>query len=293
MTILGVLSLLLSTAAMASDAPKVIYGEDNRYEVEDYPDAKFRELAKSTAGMVRNSSLRSERTSLLSDEPAQNSDHFTFNTYRTLESTQNVCEGERFAKQVTLPRCSGFLVGPDTLVTAGHCVTSTYDCLNYSWVFDYVKGTEKIKKSNVYGCKQIVSRKQTLGLFATKDYAVIKLDRKVTDREPLEYRKKGSAKKGTELVVIGHPSGLPTKIADGAEVTKKRWNFFYANLDTYGGNSGSAVFNKETGVVEGILIQGEKDYVRGSGYCYQSNRLPNTREAAKEKVFKMSKVKGL
>jgi len=34
-----------------------------------------------------------------------------------------------------------------------------------------------------------------------------------------------------------------------------------ANLDTFGGNSGSAVFNAETGEVEGILVRGENDYV--------------------------------
>ena len=291
--LISALAFTLAGVAQGSDAPKIIYGNDDRYEVSDYPDAKFRELAKSTAGMVRTSSLRSERNSLLSDGPSTESEFFTFNTYKTLESSQGVCEGERFAKQPTLPRCSGFLVAPDTLVTAGHCVTNSYDCLNYSWVFDYVEGTEKIKKSNVYTCKSIVGRKQTLGIFATKDYAVIKLDRKVTDREPLEYRKKGSAKKNTELVVIGHPSGLPTKIADGAVITKKRWNFFYANLDTYGGNSGSAVFNKNTGLVEGILIQGAQDYVRGAGHCYESNRVSNNPEIAKEKVFKISKVKEL
>ncbi|MEK7233144.1 MAG: S46 family peptidase [Elusimicrobiota bacterium] len=33
--------------------------------------------------------------------------------------------------------------------------------------------------------------------------------------------------------------------------------FFVANLDTYGGNSGSAVFNVETNLVEGILLRSE------------------------------------
>ena len=249
----------------------------------------FRDLAKSTAGMVRNSSLTEEKDSLLSDDSSV-TNMLTFNNFRTLERTMNVCSNERFKDQVTLPRCSGFLVAPDVLVTAGHCVTNSYDCENYSWVFDYVNDTKKINKKDVFKCKNIISRKQTMGIFATKDYAVIKLDRVAENRSPLKFRKRGSVKKGTELVVIGHPSGLPLKIADGAKVIKKRWNFFYANLDTYGGNSGSAVFNQKTGEVEGILIQGANDYVR-SGICNVSNRTSNSN--AKEKVFKITKVKGI
>ena len=85
------------------------------------------------------------------------------------------------------------------------------------------------------------------------DFALIQLDRKVTDRRILDYRRKGRISKGENLVVIGHPSGLPTKIADGAYVKSLKNKFFRANLDTYGGNSGSAVFNANTGVVEGIV----------------------------------------
>jgi hypothetical protein len=49
--------------------------------------------------------------------------------------------------------------------------------------------------------------------------------------------------------------------------------FFVANLDTYGGNSGSAVFNAATGLVEGILVRGEQDYVQ-KGDCRVSNVCP-------------------
>ena len=46
----------------------------------------------------------------------------------------------------------------------------------------------------------------------------------------------------TPLVVIGHPSGLPTKIADGAWVRNNESEYYFVtNLDTFGGNSGSAV----------------------------------------------------
>ena len=52
-------------------------------------------------------------------------------------------------------------------------------------------------------------------------------------------------------------------------------SFFVANLDTYGGNSGSPVFNQDDDVVEGILVRGETDFVF-NGTCVVSNVCPTT-----------------
>ena len=290
------LAVLFSGTVVATEIQdtKVIYGDDDRYEVASYPSARIRDLANSVAGMVRGSKLKSS------------GENFTFRE-RLAGRALNFCSGERFAEQSTLPTCTGFLVGPDTLVTAGHCITSNFDCSNNKWVFGYVKGTEEIKKKNVFGCKRIIARNQKSTLFTLKDFAVIQLDRKVEGRTPLKFRKKGRVKIGTNLVVIGHPSGLPLKIADGAKVKrmntkdaltfpakllKKRY-YFTANLDTYGGNSGSPVFNLKTGVVEGILVQGARDYVRSAGFCNRSNRLSNSRWKSSEKVFRITKARGL
>ena len=76
--------------------------------------------------------------------------------------------------------------------------------------------------------------------------------------------------------MIGHPSGLPTKFAGGAAVRNNQQNaFFVANLDTYGGNSGSPVFNSNTHAVEGILVRGETDFVQ-QGNCNVSLVCPST-----------------
>ena len=55
--------------------------------------------------------------------------------------------------------------------------------------------------------------------------------------------------------------------------TVDKSGYFVANLDTYGGNSGSAVFNTDTGLVEGILVRGENDFVYSNG-CRVSNVCP-------------------
>ncbi len=271
--------LTANIAYAKENQTKVIYGSDDRQDVANHHDAQLVNLASSVAGQVKNSKLHS-----------LDSEFYGF-PKRTLRD-MGICKSERFSEQYTLPRCTGFLVAKDILVTAGHCVASASDCSGHKWVFDYTAGKEKIAKKDVYSCKQVLGQKLTAGIFATKDYAIVKLDRKVEGRTPLRLKMKGNPKTGTEIAVIGHPSGLPLKIAGGAKVTKKRINFFYANLDTYGGNSGSPVFDENSGEVLGILIQGARDYIRSPNqFCQVSNRVSNS--GGDEKVFKIKKAKEL
>lgn len=258
--ILAITLLMLSMAASAE--VKVIYGEDNRIDLFEETDPVFLELARSTAAMISNNKLEriNEFETKLVAKPL---------------TSQGICEEERFAKQPTAASCSGFLVGKNTLVTAGHCIKTMSDCRNKSWVFDYkVEYSEQeevtVESSQVYKCKTIISR--SLDSSNSNDYAYIELEREVLDREPLTFRETGKPEVGDKLVVIGHPSGLPTKVAAGAQIRSINKVYFSANLDTYGGNSGSAVFNADTGVVEGILVRGERDYVyNASKGCAVSN----------------------
>ncbi len=258
-----VLSLtLLSVSLSAFASNKVIYGIDNRVDVFESTSSKFVKLSKSTAAMVLNYKIK------------------PINSYEvelsgmTLEDS-GVCKSEKFSQQPTVANCSGFLVDKNKLVTAGHCIEDATDCANNSWVFDYKvdysdQGKVIVDKSKVYKCKKIISR--DLNTTTKNDYALIELEEVVTDREPLKFRKTGKAKVGDKLVVIGHPSGLPSKIADGAKIRSTGSVFFNANLDTYGGNSGSAVFNATTGVIEGILVRGDQDYKWDSALgCKVSN----------------------
>lgn len=249
----SLLFILLAMTAQAFGSQEVIYGEDDRVDVYDSDNELYVKLARSTAAMISRSAINASGDSVVISG-------------RKLHE-RGICSSERFADQMTAARCSGFLVGEDLLVTAGHCVKSSSDCSYYKWVFDYKldpnKPNMELDKGSVYGCKKIIEQK--LDRIGRDDYALIQLDRKVKDRDALTFRKQGEIEEGDPLVVIGHPSGLPTKIADGSEVrSSSHAAYFVANLDTYGGNSGSAVFNSESGVVEGILVRGETDYVYDS-----------------------------
>ena len=259
-----VLVVMAMSSAFASDKQiKVIYGEDNRLDVFESPNNAYVTLSRSTAAMIPNSSVRVQGTESVLTGP-------------TMEA-RGFCKEERFSHQITAAMCSGFLVGNKYLVTAGHCITSESDCASNKWVFDYKvddagQSGVTVANSSVYSCKRIISR--ALDRMSQDDYAYIELDRAVTDRAPLTFRKTGSIKAGDEILVIGHPTGLPTKITDGAHVRALKGKFFTANLDTYGGNSGSAVFNATTGVVEGILVRGENDYISDARGCRASNICP-------------------
>lgn len=233
----------------ASMIDKVAYGADGRIDVVDHPSTLFQELSLSVAIQINNKYLKENKMSYkLEAQP--------------LADDMMICPQEKFASTPSPGNCSGFLVAPDVLVTAGHCVDATSKCSDYKWVFDFrrdeILGGE-IPKESVYSCVQVLNQ-----YYNTKDqtdYAVIKLDRKITDRAYLTFRTEGQVELGDPLVVIGGPSGVTLKIADGATVQKNDDPvFFVGDLDTFGGNSGSPVFNAQTGVVEGILVRGEKDY---------------------------------
>jgi V8-like Glu-specific endopeptidase len=260
--LLLVITLLLSLIANATTKQvDVIYGKDNRKDVYESTSTSHVELSRSAAGMISFDSIKS-----VSED--------TIKITGPTLTQRGICSKERFSKQITAARCSGFLIGPDLLATAGHCVRSQSDCDNHAWVFDYALTSSSqteiiIPKTNVYKCKEII--KTVVDNSTMNDFAIIKLNTEVKDRPSLSFRKTGKPSVGDNLVVIGCPTGLPLKISDGAKVRTLLGSYFTANLDTYGGNSGSAVFNADTGIVEGILVRGENDYVRDPSGCMISN----------------------
>ena len=246
-------SSIISTSCFA--IPKVFYGEDNRHDVADYSDAMFQRYAKSTAGMVYEGRIKKIGTN-----------SYRLNA-RTLAEEYNLCPEVRFREQKAPMECSGFLIAPDLLLTAGHCAMEFDFCTDFKWVFGYFSDDQKITEDDIYSCEKIVDME--VNQLTMLDYAIIKLDRKVAGRTPLRLRSQGQIERGEEVVVIGHPSGLPTKIADQGFVRSHSFDdiYFTTNSDTFGINSGSAVFNRTTGLVEGILVRGDQDYA----YDYQRN----------------------
>lgn len=238
--------------------PKVIYGNDDRLDSYQVSSPSLLAVSSSTAAMIPVSSLK-------------NKGSFYELPNNKFGEDYGLCKNEPFYTQPNAALCSGFLVGPDLLATAGHCV-SEGECSSNAFVFDYKMADAKTAPTtaandNVYFCKEVVARELT----RQQDYALVRLDRPVVGRQPLTMAST-PAVAGDQLVMVGHPSGLPTKIAGGATVRKLEKGFFVANTDSYGGNSGSAVFNSQTLEVVGILVRGEEDFAYDSnGQCTRSN----------------------
>jgi V8-like Glu-specific endopeptidase len=265
--------------ALAYAAPLGIYGEDNRHDVYTSTNPLHKRLAHSTAALIDLENL--------SDHGHQIDISATLfgNMYR-------LCPQEKFRFQPTAANCSGSLIAPDIIMTAGHC----YDlpdqvCKNFAWVFDYKtvkerQSTVSVSPESVYRCKKVLLREEsfTTGI----DHALIKLDRPVTGRSPLKLRASGNIKPQEKVVLIGHPRGLPTKIADGAYVLEVHPKHFVSNVDAYTVNSGSAVFNAESGEIEGILSAGPMDFEMINGCT--SSRVLSMEEGA-ETVVKIDIVR--
>lgn len=268
----------------------VVYGEDNRIETFE-ASAMEQRLAKSTAGMIKTIKTITVGNKVMLPP-------------YTLEHDMRLCKGERFSEQPSAVICSGFLVGPDLLVTAGHCVKTQEECADVSWIFDYkVNKSNKradvlVPAKNVFKCKKVIEAKLESKQDGTRiDYSLIRLDRVVKGRAPLKYRTKGTVALNQDILVVGHPSGLPQKVAGGAKVLQNTTsNYFKTNLDTFGGNSGSAVFNADNGQVEGILVRGAKDYESDPAGCRKVHKTTNEiTDFAKygESVSRMSDIKTL
>ena len=131
-------------------------------------------------------------------------------------------------------------------------------------------------QQDVYTCKKIITRflggepgavlpaGQRLG----PDYALIQLDRKVAGHKALAIDRGQNLKKGDKMMVIGHPVGLPLKISAGAAVRDaSQQGYFVTDLDTFGGNSGSPVFNTATRLIAGILVRGDEDFQKTPAGC--------------------------
>lgn len=267
----AVVLILASTFVFSATA--AIYGHDDRQDIYQVP--SLAGLARATAVAVPNLFVTESKGS------------FSIEDVEPLSDAVSLCPGERFFSQPSLGVCSGVLIDSLHLITAGHCVLPNgivdHDfhpfCEGFSWYFDYnlKKPGEfpvsQLPSSRLYRCRQVVRAENWLQLDGAvgNDFAVIELDRPVTDEiRPVELAAHDPMG-GAPVFTIGHPSGMPAKYSGTGEVLQSRAIDFVVNLDTLGGNSGGPVFDV-SGQLAGILVSGHQfDYVRDPSGCMRPN----------------------
>lgn len=247
------------------DGQRVIYGSDNRVDAYAITSRSVLRDADSVVALFSASDIQ------------DNGDGTATLRTENYGARYGLCQREPFRQQPTGAFCSGFLVAPTVMATAGHCVnTNTLRDVRFVFGFRMTSATQAqttVPMTEIYRGVRLVGREEE---GQGPDWALVELDRPVTGHRVVRIRQTGKVKDGQAVHVIGHPAGLPAKYAPGAVVRNNQPGpFFVANLDTYGGNSGSPVFNSTTHMVEGILVRGETDFI-SEGNCRVSLVCPSS-----------------
>jgi Trypsin-like peptidase domain len=261
---------------------RAIYGADDRRDWYQISAPDIRSLARAAPALF---------DATKADPPVNGMVHLKTTPYK---QAWNLCLNPKppsFADQPLGAFCSGVLVRPDTVLTAGHCVREVSGIPDVpervtgtKFVFGFYMQSSNadpstIPATNVFTGRDVLGgERQETSVMNRHDWALVRLDRAVPSSiaDPVTAWD-NSVSVGEQVFVIGFPAGIPLKYAPGARVrdaSNQAW--FLANLDTFGGNSGSGVYDQQTKKLIGILVQGAPDYVKDQdrGGCRQINFCP-------------------
>src|SRR6185312_7645832 len=162
---------------------QVIYGDDGRLDYYQIPSEQVKRAADATAVLIL--------ATRLSDQGAT-----TLIQTSTYGQSLGLCPTEPFYEQERAGFCSAFLVSPDTMLTAGHCIHTQDDCNNARFVFGFKidrAGAQprSVPTNDVYKCARVVHTEVALADPFGADFAVVKLTRPVEGVRPLPYRQSG------------------------------------------------------------------------------------------------------
>jgi V8-like Glu-specific endopeptidase len=252
-------------AAPGTEVSRGVFGDDDRKEVKDAEG--FKEFARATAVMIAKESI-------------YDNEFYSWSLRERLQrqfGTNKFDENVKFLDQPAIGSCTGFLIAPNILVTAGHCINSMEDANKYVWVFDYTSESDfidgrrlKFNAQNIYEVESIIASK--LDNETDDDYALLRLSNK-SNRAPYRFRTSGTVLENGAINTIGSPTGLPLKFSTNAVVVNnspEKW--FKSDIDAFPGNSGGPVFD-QNGFIEGILVRGAVEYSDGQyrgDYKYDS-----------------------
>jgi len=241
------LAFALALPALAAAQNKTIYGEDSRLDFYEVTDRAERGAMMSAVSLFRDTTLAGEGAVL------------TVKGALFGDERRAICPGQKFFEQRSAAFCSGTLIAPDLVLTAGHCMGDKNKpasrCERTRFVFGYAvpsegAATDTVAKANVYSCGKV----EIYANGAAGDYSVVRLDRPVQGRAAARLHAGAFPAVGSGIFTVGGPYGLPLKVVNDAEVRfiSEAGTFFGTNLDTSGGNSGGGIFAARDGALIGV-----------------------------------------
>lgn len=229
----------------------IIYGTDDRVDLESYPDAKIRDLGLRLVGALIS---REYVQSLPDGSYALNGP--------TLGQRLDLCPEEPDLDEPSLSHCTAVLAENNTAITAGHCVDEQTKG-DSVFVQGYLAGVTlgPVDADRVHSIVRVLSwHNGDIDSDSGNDFAIVELDS--ADKLPaLAFAAPPPLiETGEAVVVVGTSEGLPVRAEAGGKVyDASPADYFEVSSDTFQGGSGSAVFTA-SGEYAGVLVGGSPDY---------------------------------
>ncbi len=260
-----------------------VYDDDSREFVTKTSPGKILELSRSVALQVPRG-----RIDNFDDRAAQ--------VYTALapsyQQEWNTCEGVRFNDKPSLSVCTAFLVGPKTILTAGHCgLVNQAGCDGSAWVFDFYEDNEKIIRkpstrtpgmtemaipaAQVFRCARILESKYDPSGTGV-DFSLIELDRVATGRTPFKLKKDGRFTGQEKIFSIGGSGGTPLVYTKPEKVFEVTAQSVRGPFDMIAKGSGGPFIDAATFEVVGITVLSSMDF-------YYPDFLPGASLTGREK----------
>ena len=278
----------MSTASGVYTITSMVAGEGNRVNLHEIPTLELKAEDKETIQSQTQAVAALFNASELVHEIGWFSNSYRIKSPELLKEKMkipankgnervvfSISDRDRLANEVQSAFGTAFLVAQRYMLTAGHCVckhrSSEVDeegLKNTLVVFGFEmtsanRCTTVFRESDVYKIKKVVAHCHSGEMHFDKsqrsnqDWALLKLDREVEGRSPLEMNFSPIIRRGLHIYMIGHPFGLPSKLSlNGYVKWAQQENILEVELDGLRGNSGSPVFLKETNQVIGIQSAG-------------------------------------
>jgi V8-like Glu-specific endopeptidase/subtilisin-like proprotein convertase family protein len=259
------------------DKKMVIYGDNDLKDVNIFSSKKWDTQLESVA-------LITEKSRLVGKESS-----YKFEVKK--DPVGKVCQGELFEKVENLGHCTGFLVEPDLLATARHCIeVISGGCSELAIAFDVKshfasEAPKSVPSKNIYYCKQVFYPSDE-----SRDLALIRLDRsKGASRLDLSIESRWESI--GDFTALGHPLGGVQKIAESGQFRSVEGEIVVAELDVFEGNSGSPVLAID-GNVLGMIVGGEADFEPDESNCLRVKRC-KTGTCSGERIIVADSIRSL